>query len=56
MAIVSDAIDRRGPSKKIRYQLEPKKSILAFNRHFTYCKLLKRWSTLVLKVGVLYGW
>ena len=62
MALDIDVIDRHGPCNEIRRQLQPKKTKVGYisrlcnsERRFTRPSLLIRRSTLVLKVGVLYG-
>ena len=52
----------RGPSSKMRPQLQPKKTkvrltsrLYSSKRRYQRCTLLTRRSTLVLKVGVSYG-
>ena len=58
-------IDGCGPSNKMYCQLMPKKTnykgsciicLYSGKRHFSLHSLLKRWSTLILEVGVLYEW
>ena len=63
MALAVDVIDRRGPSNEMPRQLLPKKTkerlyshLYSSKRRFTRPSLLTRWSALVLKMGVLYGW
>ena len=65
MALAIDVMHGCGPSNKMRIQLQPKKTkvhkailavSMAAKRHYTQCTLLTRWSALVLKVGMLYGW
>ena len=60
MALAIDVIDRGGPSNKIFCQLQPMSTkvspLSSSKKHFSCPLLLKRWSTLLLKVGVSYGW
>ena len=63
MALAVNVIDRHGPSSEMGHQLRSKKikvgciiRLYSNKRRFTRASLLTRWSSLVLKVGVSYGW
>ena len=59
MIFAADSTDGPGPSNEMCLQLQPKRTkvTLYYNSKspFNHHTLLARWSTLVLKVGVLYG-
>ena len=59
MTLAVDVTNMRGPSNEKRHNLQTKKTKVGLYiaaRSFSCPLLLTTWSTLVLKVGALYGW